>query len=95
VDEQGNRVSDIQHPPPLATSISDRHGLIIDGAVFTVSAHKIYFVAVEGAALWFRNSFGTTANPQFATIYGLEADFPRYEGVRIECGQRFYFTHVD
>ena len=22
----------------------------------------------------------------------MEADFPRYEAIRIECGQRFYFT---
>jgi hypothetical protein len=79
------------YPPP--SSRPDRHGLIIDGAVSTVSAHKVYFIRVEGAALWMRNSFGAmVANPQFATIYGLEADFPRYEGIRIECGQRFYFT---
>ncbi len=83
---------------PVPPGTPDRHGLIIDGAVNTVSAHKIYFVGVEGAALWFRNALPKDsplvhrANPQFATIYGLEADFPRYEGIRIECGQRFYFT---
>jgi hypothetical protein len=79
-------------PLPPRVARPDRHGLIIDGAVSTISAHKIYFINVEGAALWIRNSLGTTVNPQFATMYGLEADFPRYEGIRIECGQRFYFT---
>ena len=76
--------------PPI-TSPPDRHGLIIDGAVYTVSAHKIYFVHIEGAALWIRNSLHDR-NPEFLTIYGLEAEFMRYEGIRIECGQRFYFT---
>lgn len=70
----------------------DRHGLIVDGAVSTVSAHKLYFIAVNGAGLWVRNNIEAKAAPQFMTIYGLEADFPRYEGIRLERGQRFYFT---
>ena len=82
---------DPQPSVPPTTPPPDRHGLIIDGAVYTVSAHKIYFIHIEGAALWIRNSLHDR-NPEFATIFGLEAEFMRYEGIRIECGQRFYFT---
>lgn len=82
-----------EDPAPPGKPLPDRHGLIIDGAVVTVSAHKIYFVHVEGAALWIRNSMHER-NPEFATIHGLEAEFMRYEGIRIECGQRFYFTNA-
>jgi len=73
-------------------ALQDRHGLIIDGFVSTVSAHKIYFTAVDGVGLWIRNTIGASQSPEFATFYGLEADFPYYEAIQIQHGQRFYFT---
>jgi hypothetical protein len=76
---------------PAATDTS-RHGLIVDGFVNTVSAHKLYFVNTNGAGLWFRNQIGASQNPQFAAIYGLEADFPRLQGILAQVGQRLHFT---
>jgi hypothetical protein len=80
---------------------SSTHGLIIDGRVATVSAHKIYLNNTDGAGLWVRNGIGAFGNPVFATFYGLESGFPYFEAVRIEAGlflgankysSRFYFT---
>jgi hypothetical protein len=69
-----------------------RHGLIIDGAVNTVSVNKLYILAMQGAGVWFRNVVGSTSNPEFASFYGLEVDFPQLEGIRIDVGQRLHFT---
>jgi hypothetical protein len=79
--------------------LGDVHGLIIDGAVATVSAHKLYVNNVDGVGVYIRNNIGASANPQFVTFYGLESDFPYLEAVRIENGNpsvagpgRLYFT---
>lgn len=71
-----------------------RHGLIIDGAVNTVSSQKFYLLALQGAGIWFRNHVNAATNPEFASFYGLEIDFPQFEGIRIEVGQRLHFTDV-
>jgi Pectate lyase superfamily protein len=71
-----------------------RHGIIIDGAVNTVSSSKMYLLALQGAGIWFRNFVQSPANPEFASFYGLEIDFPQLEGIRIDVGQRLHFTDL-
>ena len=71
-----------------------RHGLIIDGAVNTVSAQKMYLLALQGAGIWFRNHVRAAKGPEFAAFYGIEIDFPQLEGIRIEVGQRIHLTDV-
>ena len=46
---------------------------------------------MDGAGLWFRNTMGS-ADPEFATFYGLEIERPFFEAVQIAVGNRFYFT---
>lgn len=70
----------------------DRHGLIIDGNVHTVSVSKLYILAMQGCGVWFRNAVGTAAEPNFASFYGLEVDFPQFEGIRIDHGKTLHFT---
>jgi hypothetical protein len=79
--------------PPFIVQ-GGRHGLIIDGAVNTVSVTKLYILAMQGAGVWIRNAISASTNPEFASFYGLEIDFPQFEGLRIEVGQRFYFTDM-
>jgi len=67
------------------------HGLIVDGRVNTLSAYKLYLNEMDGAGLWFRNTMGS-ADPEFATFYGLEIERPFFEAVQIAVGNRFYFT---
>ncbi|HYO82892.1 MAG TPA: glycosyl hydrolase family 28-related protein [Bryobacteraceae bacterium] len=69
-----------------------RHGLIIDGSVNTVSVNKLYILAMQGVGVWFRNVAEASSNPEFASFYGLEVDFPQLEGIRIDVGQRLYLT---
>src|SRR5262249_31521064 len=78
-------------PPGEFVTDGKRHGLIIDGFVDTVSVNKLYILAMQGAAVWFRNFVGAASNPEFASFYGLEVDFPQLEGIRIDVGQRLYF----
>jgi len=77
-------------------SIQDRtgghHGLIVDGFVNTVSGDKLYLTAVDGNGLWFRNSIGASQIPQFATFYGLEADFPYNNAIQVQFGSVLHFT---
>lgn len=68
------------------------HGVIIDGAVNTVSAHKLYLLGMQGAGLLITNNINAHSNPEFATFYGLEVDHPYLDAIRIEAGQRYYFT---
>ena len=79
-------------PPGEFVTDGKRHGLIIDGAVNTVSVNKLYILAMQGAGVWFRNVVQSTSNPEFASFYGLEVDFPQLEGIRIDVGQRLHFT---
>jgi hypothetical protein len=79
-------------PPGQFVTDGKRHGLIIDGAVNTVSVNKLYILAMQGAGVWFRNVVESTSNPEFASFYGLEVDFPQLEGIRIDVGQRLHFT---
>jgi hypothetical protein len=67
------------------------HGLIVDGRVNTLSAYKLYLNEMDGAGLWFRNTMGS-ADPEFATFYGLEIERPFFEAIQIAVGNRFYFT---
>lgn len=78
--------------PNTEAQLFKRHGLLIDGAVSTVSVSKLYILGMQGAGVWFRNAVGAPANPEFASFYGLEVDFPHLEGIRIEVGQRLNFT---
>jgi len=73
------------------SSSHSQHGLIVDGRVNTLSAYKLYCVNSDGAGVWFRNTMGSS-DPQFATFYGLEVDFPYYEAVNISAGRQIYFT---
>jgi hypothetical protein len=74
-----------------ASTSHSQHGLIVDGRVNTLSAHKLYCVNSDGAGVWFRNTMDSS-DPQFATFYGLEVDFPYLEAVRIDTGRQLYFT---
>src|SRR5262249_9385912 len=58
------------------------HGLIVDGRVNTLSAYKLYLNEMDGAGLWFRNTMGS-ADPEFATFYGLGIERPFFEAVQI------------
>lgn len=73
------------------SSSHSQHGVIVDGRVNTLSAHKLYCINSDGAGVWFRNTMGSD-DPQFATFYGLEVDFPYYEAVNISAGRQIYFT---
>lgn len=73
------------------SSSHSQHGVIVDGRVNTLSAHKLYCVNSDGAGVWFRNTMGSS-DPQFATFYGLEVDFPYFEAVHIAAGRQIYFT---
>lgn len=76
----------------VETSQGGRHGLIIDGRTNTISATKLYIIAIQGVRVWIRNGIAAVKNPEFVSFYGLEVDFPQYESVRIDAGQRYYFT---
>jgi len=73
------------------SSSHSQHGVIVDGRVNTLSAYKLYCVNSDGAGVWFRNTMGSS-DPQFATFYGLEVDFPYFEAVHIAAGRQIYFT---
>ncbi len=73
------------------SSSHSQHGVIVDGRVNTLSAYKLYCVNSDGAGVWFRNTMGSS-EPQFATFYGLEVDFPYFEAVHIAAGRQIYFT---
>lgn len=68
------------------------HGLVVDGFVSTVSAHKLYLVAIDGYGLWFRNTLGASANPQFAAFYGLESDYNYYAAIYAQAASVLNFT---
>lgn len=68
------------------------HGLIVDGFVNTVSAHKIYFTAIDGHGLWIRNAIGASQSPQFLSFYGLESDFDYDSAIFLQSGSVFHFT---
>lgn len=73
---------------------NSHHGLIIDGFVATVSGSKIYLTSVDGVGLWFRNSVGASQGPEFATLYGVEADFPYANGILVQQGSVLHFTDL-
>ncbi|WP_139267676.1 MULTISPECIES: right-handed parallel beta-helix repeat-containing protein [unclassified Beijerinckia] len=70
----------------------NRHGLVVDGFVHTVSAKKLYFTAIDGHGLWVRNSVGAKDVPSFFSLYGVEGDFCYGVGVLMDQCNQFFMT---
>lgn len=79
-------------PTDNSTPARDKHGLVIDGSVFTISAEKLYLTAINGVGLWTRNTIGAAIEPEFLTIRGLESDYNANCAVYFQAGKRLYLT---
>lgn len=70
-------------------------GIDIDGFVHTIDGWGVYLVGIGAQGLLVRNSFGAELDPTFLTFDALECDFPDLEGIRLEAGERFFFSNTE
>jgi hypothetical protein len=75
-----------------SSALGTRHGIVIDGSVFTLNGRKVLLTHVDGHALWLRNSVGAAHAPQFVDIYDLESEFSSGAAVYAEAGSVYHFS---
>lgn len=73
-------------PTASTPTVTDMHGIIIDGWVNTVTIQKSYAVCIEGYGYWLRNSIGAPLGPGYTTLQGIEADFCAATAVYLQAG---------
>jgi hypothetical protein len=69
-------------------------GIDIDGFVHTVNGWGVHLVNIGAQGLLARNTFGAENEPTFFTFDDLECDYPDSECVRLDAGQRFFFSNA-
>ena len=72
--------------------LSDRHGLIIDGFVHTISAKNLYVIGLGGYGLWVRNNLSQEECPAFISLYNLQSEFCTYSSMLIEECKKLTIT---
>lgn len=74
------------------SSANKPHGLIVNGAVHTVSLQNVAMVNAN-RGVWVTNTANAGILPLFIFADDLQVDFPQGECVRLEVGAYFWFTN--
>lgn len=69
-------------------------GIDIDGFVHTVNGWGVHLIDIGAQGLLARNTVGAENNPSFFTFDDFECDFPDLECIRLDAGERFFFSNV-
>jgi hypothetical protein len=69
-------------------------GLEINGFVHTVNGWGVHLIGIGAQGLLARNTIGAQNDPSFFTFDDFECDYPDQESIRLDAGQRFFFSNV-